>query len=115
MNAEGHKKRAHEIEDSMLKLLPDPEGRHVAAIVELSYGLLQHLVAFGMENKHGRHLDTHVGLPAELRRSEESEIADIFETLDTLRMGRWYGSKSNGRVVKQCLEYIEKIKEWLEK
>jgi hypothetical protein len=56
MNASGHKMKAEEIESSLNQLLPDPQGIHVVAIVELSYGILLHLIAYGMETKYGRHL-----------------------------------------------------------
>ena len=66
-----------------------------------------------METKHGRHLDTHVGLPRELRRVGEANIAEIFEMLDSFRAGRWYGSKGNGKVIRKCLAFIEEIKKWV--
>lgn len=50
--------------------------------------------------------------PKQLRRFKEIEIAEIFENLDSLRAGRWYGSKGNGDVVKKCIQYIEKVKKW---
>jgi len=98
MNAEGHKKKAEEIKASLNRLLPDPEGKNVVAIVELTYGILLHLIAFGTESKYGKHLDTYVSLPRELRKLEENEVAIIFETLDIFRAGRWYGSRGNGEV-----------------
>jgi hypothetical protein len=67
MNAEGHRKKANEIKGSLEKLFPDKEGKHVVAVVELTYGILQHLISYGMEKKYGRHLNTHVGLCKELR------------------------------------------------
>jgi len=98
MNAEGHKKKAEEIKASLNRLLPDPEGKNVVAIVKLTYGILLYLIAFGMESKYGKHLDTYVSLPRELRKLEENEVAIIFETLDTFRAGRWYGSRGNKEV-----------------
>ena len=65
-----------------------------------------------MESKYGKHLDTHVGLPRELRMLGEVEIAEVFETLDMFRAGRWYGSKGNGEIVRKCQEFIRKIKNW---
>jgi len=115
MNVDGHKKKAKELERSLNRLLPDPEGENVVAIVELTYGILLHLIAVGMETKYGRHLDTHVGLPRELRKVGEIDIAEIFEMLDTFRAGRWYGSKGNGEVVEKCLDFIKKVKEWVTK
>lgn len=114
MNADGHQQKAEDIENSLQELLPDPEGKHVVAIVELTYGLLQHLIAFGMEQKYGRHLDSHVGLPRELRKVGAVDIAEIFVRLDSFRAGRWYGSKGNGNVVKQCIAFIEQVKHWVD-
>jgi len=100
MNVDGHKKKVKELECSLNGLLPDPEGQHVAAIVELSYGILFHMIAIGMETKHGKHLDTHIGLSRELRKIGETNIAEIFGMMDSFRAGRWYGSKGNGKIVK---------------
>jgi hypothetical protein len=112
MNADGHRAKANEIKGSLERLLPDKEGQHVVAIVELSYGLLQHLISYGMELKYGRHLNSHVGVCKELRDLGEDHIAEIFESLDTLRAGRWYGGKGDGNVVNKCLEYIKEVEEW---
>ena len=112
MNIDGHKKKVDELEVSLNELLPDPEGRHVTAIVELAYGILLHMIAVGMETNHGKHLDTHVGLPKELRKVGDANIAEIFGMLDTFRAGRWYGAKGNGNVVRKCLEFIEEVKKW---
>ena len=57
MNIEGHRKKAMELERSLNRLLPDPDGEHVVAIVEITYGILLHLIAAGMERKYGRHID----------------------------------------------------------
>jgi len=67
MKPEGHLKKAAEIKGSLEKLLPDPEGKNVVAVVELSYGVILHLIAYGLEMKHKHHSDTHVGLPRLLR------------------------------------------------
>lgn len=112
MNSRGHKRKAKEIELTLDVLLPDVDGNHVVAILELSYGMIQHIISFEMEVRYQEHIDTHVGLPKQLRRFKEIEIAEIFENLDSLRAGRWYGSKGNGDVVKKCIQYIEKVKKW---
>lgn len=113
MKAEGHKKKAEEIKNSLKKLLPDEGGANVVAIVELTYGTVQHLIAYGMEKKHRRHLNTHVGLCKELRNLSEDRIAEIFEIIETFRHGRWYGGKGNGDIVKKCVELIDKVEEWV--
>lgn len=115
MNADGHRKKVKELEGSVNRLLPDPDGEHVVAIVELTYGILLHLIAVGMETKYGKHLDTHVGLPRELRKAGEIDIAKTFEMADTFRAGRWYGSKGNGDVVERCLDLIKRGRAWVTK
>jgi len=113
MKPDRHKEKADEIKESLNRLLPDPEGKNVVAVVELSYGIAFHLIAYGMQTKHNEHLDTHVGLPKCLRNMDEDEIASLFEHLDTLRHGRWYGGRGNGDVVKECTKIIDKIEKWI--
>ncbi|MCK4264401.1 MAG: hypothetical protein KAX27_05595, partial [Candidatus Aminicenantes bacterium] len=109
---EGHLNKANQIRASIEKLIPDLEGKNVVAIVALTYGVAQHLIAYGLEKKYKQHLDTHVGLPKLLRDLGEVKTAEDFERLDTFRQGRWYGSRGNGEIVKQCLEIIRSLEEW---
>lgn len=112
MNVDGHQKKAKEIEGALNQLIPDPEGKYVAAIVELSYGMIQHIIACKMEKKYGDHLDTHAGLHRMLRHFKEYEIAEVFQKLDSIRAGRWYGSQGNGNIVDECNKYLIIVKEW---
>ena len=113
MKQEKHLQRASQIEKSLNKLLPDPKGESVAAIVELSYGIAQHLIAAGCDKKFGLHKDSHIGLCRFLRDKDARDVAKIFEDLDKRRQGRWYGGQGNGNVVKECLKVIKQIKQWL--
>lgn len=113
MKAEDHLNRVLQLRHSLNLLLPDPDGHHVAAITELCYGLAHHLIAWGMETKHGLYRDTHVGVPHLLRRHGEGGIALAFERLDQLRAGRWYGGKGNGEVVRECLNLVQQIEAWV--
>lgn len=115
MKAEGHLAKAKEIQESIEILRKDSAEKHVVSITEMCYGVAQHLISYGMEKKYGRHLDTHVGIPHELRLLDEDEIAQKFERLDTLRHGRWYGKQGNGEVVKECLNLLSEIERWTEK
>jgi hypothetical protein len=112
MKAEKHLDRALKIEEALKKLLPDEKGENVAAIVELTYGLIQHLLAYGCERKFGKHLNTHVGLANFLVTKDASEMAEIFRRLDEFRAGRWYGGQGNGEIVKKCLGFIKEVKKW---
>ena len=33
-------------------------------------------------------------------------------TLDSFRVGRWYGDKGDGKVVKESLEILKEIEKW---
>lgn len=82
------------------------------AVVELSYGMIIHLLAYGLDKKCGEHRDVHQGLPAFLRKHGQQEIATLFEKMDTLRHGRWYGGKGNGDVVKEAIKIADRIERW---
>jgi hypothetical protein len=112
MKPEEHLSRVRQLRQSLERLLPDPNGERVAAITELCYGLVHHLLAYGMETKHGVHRDTHTGLPRLLRQHGEDQMAMVFERLDQLRAGRWYGGKGDGEVVKECLKLLVQVEQW---
>lgn len=114
MNAEGHKKKADELWHSIEKLKTEPD-ENVVAIVELAFGMCHHLVAYGTEKKHSRHIDAHAGVARLLRELDEKEIADAFDMLGSLRQGRFYGGKSDGPTVRKTLELIETIRRWVER
>ncbi|MBU1614422.1 hypothetical protein KJ693_03825 [bacterium] len=115
MKPDRHLQKAESIQRSLQNLLPDGEGENVEAIVELCYGIVQHLIAYGMEHKYNKHLDSHVGLAKFLTTNGEEEISEKFINLDILRQGRWYGGKGNGGIVKECLKIVEEIKRWARK
>lgn len=115
MTRDKHLKKAQQIEKSLKKLLPDPKGEGVVAVVELTYGILQHLIAAGCEEKFSEHKDVHTGLAKFLRQHQEEGVAKIFEDLDKYRLGRWYGSLGNGQVIQDCLSFIKEVKAWIKK
>lgn len=112
MRLDRHLKKAESIQRSLKNLLPDNEGKNVEAIVELCYGIVQHLIAYGMEHKYNKHLDSHTGLAKFLTENGEEKISERFIALDILRQGRWYGGKGNGEIVKECLKIVEEIEKW---
>lgn len=112
MTAEKHLTKALRIEGSLKRLLPDDKGENVAAVVELTYGIIQHLLAYGCEKKFKEHLNTHVGLTKFLVTRKALEIAELFRNLDEFRAGRWYGGQENGEIVRACLRFIKKVKKW---
>jgi len=112
MTAEKHLAKALKIEKSLNKLLPDKKGENVAAIVELTYGIIQHLLAYGCETRYNEHINSHVGLSKFLVNKDAQDMAEVFRRLDEFRAGRWYGGQENGEIVKACLKFIKEVKKW---
>lgn len=111
MYREKHLDKANRIEESINKLdnVDDWE-----LIVEGAYGAVQHYIACICEQKLGKHLETHKGLIKFLRENNLIEVSNLFQHIDELRIGRWYGSKINGETSKLAFEVLEKIKDIME-
>ena len=107
MNKEKHLEKAERIEASIDKLDRDKDWE---LIVEGAYGAAQHYIACICEQKLGKHLETHKGLIKFLRENNLLDLSNLFQQIDELRIGRWYGSKVNGETSKLALEVLEKIK-----
>ncbi len=110
MKAEGHLQKAEEIYGSILILADD--DAHAVAITELAFGCAFHYLAYGCERRFQRHIDTHAGFPHLLRAEGEGDVANAFGQLDTLRHGRFYGGKGNGKTIGEVLDLLEVIKQW---
>lgn len=41
-------------------------------------------------------------------------MAEVFESIDRLRAGRFYGKKRNGEVVVEMFKLLEEVKRWAE-
>jgi hypothetical protein len=113
MRGEKHLQNARELEVSIRELAKLDPDKHIRLIVEGAFGAAHHYIAYGCDLKHGVHSDKHEGVPAMLRRLGREEISKIFERLDTIRHGRFYGSKRNGEIVEEILQLLENLKRWL--
>jgi hypothetical protein len=110
MNAESHLIKANEIQKS-INLLKSNEG-HTSAIVELVYGCSMHFISYGSEMRFGTHKNIHTGLQRFLRERDEEDTAIAFGRLETIRHGRWYGGKGNGKTVSEVLKILNQISRW---
>lgn len=101
-----------QLEESARELSRDPD-RHVKAIMELVFGAAHHYIAARLEQRHGEHSDKHGENPGLLRKCGEAKMAELFESIDRLRTGRFYGRKGNGEIVVQAFKLLEEVKGWL--
>ena len=111
MDKEKHIEKAERIEASLEKLDKEKDWE---LIVEGIYGASQHYIACICERKLGKHLETHKGLIKFLRENNLVELSNLFQQIDELRIGRWYGNKVNGETSTLAIEILQKIKKNLE-
>lgn len=108
MNKEDHLEKAKRIEHSIDSLDKEEDWE---LIVEGIYGAAQHYIAYICDIKLGEHHDTHKGVIRYLKEHNLAELADRFQRLDELRIGKWYGNQVNGETVGLALEALKEIKE----
>lgn len=111
MDKAKHLEKAERIRTSIEKLDREEDWE---LIVEGAYGAAQHYIACICEQKIGRHLETHKGLIKFLRENNLVELSNLFQQIDELRIGRWYGGKINGETSKLAFEILEQIKNMVE-
>ena len=85
MNKDKHVEKAMRIEASIEKL---DEHNDWELIVEGAYGTAQHYIACICEQKLGKHMETHKGLIKFLRENNLTELSNLFQQIDELRIGR---------------------------
>jgi hypothetical protein len=107
MKPDAHLAKARRVEESIGKL--DPE-RDWEMIVEGVYGTALHYIAYITEVRIGKHHETHKGLPRFLDQNGLPELAGMFRELELRRQSRWYGGRENGKVSKNALSILERIK-----
>lgn len=110
MNKDKHLEKAERIEASINKLHKEKDWE---LIVEGAYGSAQHYIACICQQRLGKHLETHKGLIKFLRENNLVDLSNLFQHIDELRIGRWYGSKINGETSKLAFETLEKIKKMI--
>ena len=107
MKKEDHLEKAERIERSTENLDKEKDWE---LIVEGIYGAAQHYIAYICDIKLGEHHETHKGLIKYLKEHNLTELANKFQRLDELRIGKWYGNQVNGETVDLALEVLEEIK-----
>jgi hypothetical protein len=109
MNEAGHRDALEQIRRARSKLDPAADIRSYA---ELTHGMALHAVAAGAVRRHGADLDNHQGMVRWLRDHGYPDIADTFNEIESLRVGRWYGRQGNGSAAHRLDELIGEIESW---
>jgi hypothetical protein len=110
MLADDHRTAAEDIETSITSLSSVPRSGRI--IIEGAWGAAFHWIAYGCATKHNRHQESHARLGSFLRSLGESQTADTWERLDSLRQGGWYGTKTDPLAVSTALSLLQEIHTW---
>lgn len=111
MKAEGHLLKARREEKSMEKLDPEEDAE---LIIEGIYGAAHHYIAYFLQVKHSEHSDKHDKDFLYLRKHGHRDIMSKFQTLDSLRTGDFYGTRTDGERVAQAKRLLAEIKDHIE-
>ena len=111
MKAEGHLLKARREEKSTEKLDSEEDAE---LIIESIYGAAHHYIAYLLQMKHSEHSDKHNKDFLHLKKHEHRDITSKFQTLDSLRTGDFYGTKTDGERVAQARRLLAEIKNHIE-
>lgn len=104
-----HLEKARKIEKSLTKLNPLDD---LELFTEGIFGTAQHYIAYATQTKIMKHLDSHEGLSRFLRENGFGNISELFNAIDIIRQGRWYGRKGDSETAEHLQKLLEQIKKW---
>jgi hypothetical protein len=104
-----HRSALEELRQARAKLDPT---RDIRAYAELTHGMAIHAVAGGLLRQLGIDLDNHRGMTRQLQQFGHSAVAQAFGTIESIRMGRWYGRQGDGGAAHELDEFLAQIEAW---
>lgn len=104
-----HLEKARKIERSLAKLSPPDD---LELFTEGIFGAAQQYIAYATQMKIGKHQDSHDGLSRFLRDNGFGDISELFNAIDIIRQGRWYGRKGDSETAERLLKILKQIKRW---
>ena len=111
MNPEGHITKARAFESRAQKWDTEEESPSVIGDV---FNAAVHYFAYGINIKYGKDIDSHSEQKRHLRNNGEFEILQVYDDLESIRVGSVYGGKWNGERIEEALGLLEEIKRWTE-
>lgn len=111
MKPEGHLDKAQAFEDRARRWETD---RDAPSAIEDVFDALVHYVAYGINVKYGKDVDSHSKQKRFLRERNEMEVHNTYLDIENLRIGSVYGGSWNGERIEKALELLEAVKKWTE-
>ena len=112
MKPEGHLEKAAAFENRAQYWDSD---RDAPSVIEDIFDAAVHYIAYGINIKFGRDLDSHAVQKRFLRDNLEHDIYDTFQEIEYLRISSVYGGGWNGDRIKKALKSLSVIKKWIGK
>ncbi|MFA5772693.1 MAG: hypothetical protein WC974_08200 [Thermoplasmata archaeon] len=111
MKPEGHLDKAHAFEDRAKKWETE---RDAPSVIEDIFDATVHYVAYGINKKYGKDIDSHALQKHFLREQKEDAMYVAYENIERIRISSVYGGAWNGDRIKKALEFLGEIKKWIE-
>ena len=110
MLAPAHRTRAEDIEATIAVIQANPQA--ASMVIEGCWGAAFHWIAYGTQQKHGKHQESHARLAMFARTLGELDVADWWTLLDQVRQGGFYGSHADAAACQRALELRDNIRIW---
>jgi len=107
LKPEGHLEKAKAFEDRAHRWYSD---RDAPSVIEDIFDATIHYIAYGINIKYGRDIDSHTIQKRFLREQKEEDVYSAYENIEYLRISSVYGGGWNGERIKEALVYLEVIK-----
>jgi len=112
LKPEGHLEKAKAFEARAQRWESD---RDAPSVIEDIFDATVHYIAYAINIKYGRDIDSHTAQKRFLREQKEDEVNSIYENIEYLRISSVYGGGWNGERIKEVLKHLEGIKGWIGK
>jgi hypothetical protein len=113
MLADAHRQAAEDIERAITDLGDQQAKPYLGrSVIEMYWGASFHWVAFGCQQKHGKHKENHTKPVSYLRDFGEPGVATWWDALDTRRNGGWYGHQTAAAEVQDARRLWQDIRTW---
>lgn len=113
MRADAHQQRAQQLEHSA-SALGDPaaDPDQAPGLIELYWGAAFHWIAYGCQQKHGKHKENHTQLGRYLEDLGEPGMAVHWNRLERTRQGAMYAYNADLPDIERARDDWQAIRIW---
>jgi hypothetical protein len=113
MRLDAHQQRAEQLEHA-LTALGDPtvDPDMAPGIIEMYWGAGFHWIAYGCEQKHGKHKENHSHLARYLKDLGEPAIGAAWDRLESTRQGAMYAYHAAPDDVARARMAWQEVRTW---